>query len=79
MATITIKKELQDFLEKEGILEAFIENVKRNRENIKLLTDWKITGINTAFRTRGVTSGRVSVATTFGIPTGGISTPIITL
>ena len=48
MATITIRKELQDFLEKEGILDVFIENVKRNRENIKLLTDWKITGINTA-------------------------------
>ena len=30
MATITIKKELQDFLEKEGILEAFIENMARD-------------------------------------------------
>lgn len=49
MAKITIRKELQDFLENEGILDVFIENVKRNRENIKLLTDWKITGINTAF------------------------------
>ena len=30
MATITIKQELIDFLEKEGILEAFMENVKRD-------------------------------------------------
>ena len=49
MATITIRKELQDFLEKEGILESFIENVKRNRKGIKLLTDWKISGLKTAF------------------------------
>ena len=30
MATITIRKELQDFLEKEGILDVFIENVTRD-------------------------------------------------
>ena len=30
MATITIKQELIDFLEKEGILEAFMENMKRD-------------------------------------------------
>ena len=30
MATITIKQELIDFLEKEGILDVFIENVKRD-------------------------------------------------
>lgn len=28
MAIITIRKELQDFLEKEGVLESFIENAK---------------------------------------------------
>ena len=49
MATITIRKELQDFLEKEGVLEAFIENVKRNRKGIKLLIECKISGLNTAF------------------------------
>ena len=49
MATITIRKELQDFLEKEGILEAFIENAKRNRKGIKLLIEYKISGLKTAF------------------------------
>ena len=49
MATITIRKELQDFLEKEGILEAFIENAKRNRKGIKLLIEWEISGLKTAF------------------------------
>ena len=49
MATITIRKELKDFLEKEGVLEAFIENAKRNRKGIKLHIECKISGLKTAF------------------------------
>ena len=49
MATITIRKELQDFLEKEGVLEAFIENVKKEKVHTGCEQIY-INGINTAFR-----------------------------
>ena len=51
MAITTIRKELQDFLEKEGILESFIENVK-NEKTFRNYDDILIIYVNTAFRWR---------------------------
>ena len=51
MAIITIRKELKDFLEKEGILESFIENVKKEKVH-RGCEQININGINTAFRWR---------------------------
>ena len=51
MATITIRKELKDFLEKEGVLESFIENVK-NEKTFRNDDDILIINVNTAFRWR---------------------------
>ena len=36
MAIITIRKKLKDFLEKEGILESFIENVKKRESSQRM-------------------------------------------
>ena len=57
MATITIRKELQDFLEKEGILEAFIENAKRHWKNPNNREELMIKGINMAFIWSGTKEG----------------------
>ena len=49
MAIITIRKELKDFLEKEGVLEAFIDNVKRHWKSPNNREELMIKGINMAF------------------------------
>lgn len=51
MATIIIRKELKDFLKKEGILGTFIENVKKEKVHAGC-EQIIINGINTAFRWR---------------------------
>lgn len=49
MAKIIIRKELEDFLRQEGILEMFIEDAKRHCDSINRITEWVVIGINVAF------------------------------
>lgn len=56
MATITIKAELKEFLEKEGVLEKFIENVERDCEE-REIEERRITNIMGAFTWRSTKQG----------------------
>ena len=60
MAIITIRKELKDFLEKEGVLEAFIDNVKRHWKSPNNREELMIKGINMAFVWSWTMSGIVT-------------------
>ena len=56
MATITIKQELREFLEKEGVLEKFIENVERDCVE-REIEERRITNIVGAFTWRNTNQG----------------------
>ena len=49
MGTIKINKSLQNFLNKEGILELFIENSKKHCSSISRLPVWEVKSIRVAF------------------------------
>mgnify|MGYP000953383069 CR=1 FL=1 len=57
MGTIKINKSLQNFLEKEGILEAFIENAKEYAIRFNIEGERHIGGIASAFRWKTTRQG----------------------
>lgn len=49
MAQVIIRKQLEDFLKQEGILELFIENSKKHCSSISRLPVWEVKSIRVAF------------------------------